>query len=833
MSNEKRSLTVRGRWRRFSIVLFALAVATAASVVVLRAAHDTGVFELDGNATATNSLGYTDDWDEVCHQVLGTDCSTLANTGGGGNPPATAVSWVSEPNPNASIFTGGGSKDPQDINEWLWKEGSVPDKDDLRHGFAARYSIPPTPTCPAGNGSTNCELLFFGSDRFDNSGDAQQGFWFFQNRITLGNIPGGGGFNFNGLHKAGDLLIVSDFSNGGTTSIISVYTWDPTCTATNKPDGGCADQNLRTLASSGNANCNQAAPGDAFCGIVNPANGTIAPWPFLDKSGNSTYLQGELYEGGVILSALTGGVASECFASVASETRSSTSTTAVLKDFVLGNFGDCETHITTTPKDGNGNNIPAGGLSIGTGSVSVKDSALLTISGTATWQGSLQFFLCGPIASGTCDSGGTAIGNAISLNGVNNPSPWTQVSATAVVTSVGRYCWRADFTSGTPGVPSASDSAATECFIVTPVQPGLLTSASGPVTVGNPITDIATLSLTANQPGTPNVINPTTPGGPAGGSITFRLYGPSATNVCDQSNLVFTSSAFPVSGNGNYGPASFTPLVAGTYRWIASYTGDLPNTLSASGACGDSGEVSVVSPNQPSILTVATSAPPTGSPLGTAISDDATISGLVAPSNGIQGKITFTAYGPHANTTTCTTVAYTSVITITGNGTFNSANGNGGTFTPTAAGNYNWIASYAPDAGDVNNLPVAGTCGDANEGSLLISLTPHIATSQFFYPNDSATITVASGAGNLAGSVHFRVWTNATCTGTPVHDETITLSGAGALTKTVETTNTTDRVSGDVTVYWRVYYDSTNPGHVDVDGTCGIETAVIDVTDLQ
>src|SRR5205823_658028 len=100
-------------------------------------------------------------------------------------------------------------------------------------------------------------------------------------------------------------------------------------------------------------------------GVVNPTNGTFAPWTFTDKSGLHTYLNGEFYEGGVNLSTL--GVGNECFASVASETRSSTSTTATLKDFVLGNFGKCDTGVLTTPKDASGNNIPAAGLSIGTG----------------------------------------------------------------------------------------------------------------------------------------------------------------------------------------------------------------------------------------------------------------------------------------------------------------------------------------------------------------------------------------------------------------------------------------------------------------------------------
>ena len=77
------------------------------------AVHDTGAFELDGNAVTT-AVG-RDDWDQVCHQVTGDrDCSTTTTRRG-----ATAVSVVRRmPNPNATIFTGGGSKDPQDISSW-------------------------------------------------------------------------------------------------------------------------------------------------------------------------------------------------------------------------------------------------------------------------------------------------------------------------------------------------------------------------------------------------------------------------------------------------------------------------------------------------------------------------------------------------------------------------------------------------------------------------------------------------------------------------------------------------------------------------------------------
>src|SRR5262245_38896377 len=291
--------------RRWVTAGFAAVLAAAALTVFdgepAAAVHDTGAFELDGNAV--NGVAPGDDWDNVCHQVLLTDCSTSDNTSAGGG--AKAVDWVAEPNLNATIFTGGGSKDPIDVNQWAWKDGAggLPDKDNLLHSFAARYSLPPSSTCPS-SGAT-CEVLYFGSDRLDNSGDAQQGFWFFQNSIGLGNNPVGGGSGFSGVHQPGDLLVISDFSNGGSTSTITVYKWDPTCKKTTGTTvGTCGDANLRILATSTNVNCASAGANDTFCGIVNPTNGTVAPWPYTDKSGNGTYLQGEFYEGGVNLSAL-------------------------------------------------------------------------------------------------------------------------------------------------------------------------------------------------------------------------------------------------------------------------------------------------------------------------------------------------------------------------------------------------------------------------------------------------------------------------------------------------------------------------------------------------
>src|SRR5947199_9401711 len=163
----------RLRTSRFVVapVVAALLVALLMPSGVL-AVHDTGAFELDGNATSSTS----DDWDKVCHEVTGTDCSTSSNTSG-----AKAVAWAAEPNPNSTIFTGGGSKDPIDIDQWARKDGAggLPDKDNLEHAYAVRYSLASGPHCPGvggdTSGATTCDVIYFGSDRFDNSGDAQQG----------------------------------------------------------------------------------------------------------------------------------------------------------------------------------------------------------------------------------------------------------------------------------------------------------------------------------------------------------------------------------------------------------------------------------------------------------------------------------------------------------------------------------------------------------------------------------------------------------------------------------------------------------------------------------
>src|SRR5207249_1860023 len=83
------------------------------------------------------------------------------------------------------------------------------------------------------------------------------------------------------------------------------------------------------------ADCLNVQTPDDFCALVNDTT-TTSPWTFLDKSKSSSFLPGEFYEGGLNLTALEDkfpGLAGECFASFFSETRSSQSPDATLKDF--------------------------------------------------------------------------------------------------------------------------------------------------------------------------------------------------------------------------------------------------------------------------------------------------------------------------------------------------------------------------------------------------------------------------------------------------------------------------------------------------------------------
>jgi hypothetical protein len=209
--------------------------------------------------------------------------------------------------------------------------------------------------------------------------------------------------------------------------------------------------------------------------------------------------------------------------------------------------------------------VTSASANITLGGGSLSDSA--TLSGaTTTAGGTITFRLYGP-NDATC-SGVAAFSSVIPVSGNG-----VYGSGTFTPTSAGTYRWTAVY-SGDLKNATVTDgcNADNESATVSPRGPTLNTNASADVLLGHPISDTATLAgATAT----------------AGGSITFRLYGPNDT-TCGAAPA-FTSLAIPVSGNGSYGSGTVTPTLAGTYRWTASYSGDL-NNLPVSTSCNDAHE---------------------------------------------------------------------------------------------------------------------------------------------------------------------------------------------------------------------------------------------------
>ena len=378
-----------------------------------------------------------------------------------------------------------------------------------------------------------------------------------------------------------------------------------------------------------------------------------------------------------------GSTACKTFANTIPSTVTGNSDTADYKDTILKNappISNCTSATVTTPKDNAGANIPAGGLSIGTGVVGVKDSAVVSLTGgTATPAGSVAFSLCKVDAPGLCTSGGTPVGT-VNLTGAAYPA--TVVSPTAYVTSAGRYCWRAVFSGdSTNGIPSSSDSSATECFTVNPVTPALATTAGDDVFLGNSVSDSAALSGAATQPANP-VINLTGASGPAaGGTITFKLYGPSDSG-CGE--LVYTSAAVTVNGDGTYNtPApQFVPTVAGNYHWVADYSGNLPNTNAAThnAACTDTSEDVVVKTVASSMTTAQTWVP----------NDSATIS--AAAGGDLAGTVSFALYASGDCAVGGDAAIYSTTVGVSGVSPKTVSTSN--TTAQSASGSFSWSVSY-------------------------------------------------------------------------------------------------------------------------------------------
>lgn len=304
-----------------------------------------------------------------------------------------------------------------------------------------------------------------------------------------------------------------------------------------------------------------------------------------------------------------------------------------------------DTHLSTSASD-----------SIALGSALTDTAKLAATSGIAP-TGTITFKLYGPNDS-SCKTGvGSAVTDPVSGNG-------SYVSPPITPSALGTYRWVASYSGDAhnlaAGPTACTDSA--ESSVVTKAAPRLTTVANGSVSLGEAIRDQAHLT---------GALNPT-------GTITFKLYGPNDSSCRTQVGVVLTTA---VSGNGDYMSASMIPGISGTYRWVASYSGDANNAAVEATGCGDPAEVTVIGKVVPVLATTASNQ----AALGDAIRDTASLARGV----NLTGTITFKLFGP--GDTNCTTQAGEDVTaTVNGNGNYISP-----PITPTAVGVYHWVASYS------------------------------------------------------------------------------------------------------------------------------------------
>jgi hypothetical protein len=861
------------------------------------AVHDTGYFELDGNATSASGTGgaIPDDWDRVCFQVTGNSaCGTTSPThqqAGAGTFGSNAVAWTGDcpvgqsgfgcTNNNATIFTGGGSKDPQDINNWAWKDGAggLPDKDNLVHAFAARYSIQGTTsagTCPNGtdlnggtfNSSVACQVIYFGSDRFDNSGDAQQGFWFLQNAIGLGTnaVGGGSGFTSNNpssFHRNGDVLVVSDFSNGGGTATITVYQWDTTCkkAASSPQPGDCGDVNLRERETSTQALCGASLAGnDGFCGITNPSNGTPVPWSsdYTDKSGNSSYLQGEFFEAGINLSTL--GLGGECFSSVESETRSSTSTTATLKDFVLGSFAPCGATIHTTPS---ADTTDAGSVSPGT---AVSD--LATIMGTGVTNPpfpssppNVTFFLCNAATvianNGDCHTGGTQVGvtkalSATATQGVSTATsdPVNAGTSASPALTPGTYCFRAEWPGNNNYPGLIKDGSTTECFTVRTVPTSTTTTPWSAGDATGHALGTGTLALGTNL-FDKAVVQGTAAGGSPPGNVNFficdpgHLTGtpgnetcPSGTGTALSGNpraLLADSDSTPPTSTAFSSPAVVANN-AGVWCFRAEYVHS-GSTYQDSSDARHSECVTVGPENTTTTTTPLLNGTTTiigALTVGSHVSDHAVIAAVDSVDGVPTGTVDFFICDPSVTFVSLTGNCATGGVSA-GAGkpmtasnpatTPPSATADSDSVTANAVGLWCFRAVYTPSGSNGANYNGSSDPAAASTSTtecFTVQDSTSMSSGQTWVPNDTATVAVTGGTA-LNGTLSIQLYegtcnagqTDVAATATPVGSAyTKPLTNAtSAADRTLTTTNSTAYLASK-SIAWLVKFTPTAGSNV-------------------
>ncbi len=552
----------------------------------------------------------------------GNDGNLVVNTSGN-------TDWANVAGRNTGIDKPSGSSDnafgqgtKEDSANTTVVTGSIPpNKNDLTRFYEASEQ-----------GANGHIYLYLGWERLVNIGNANLDFEINQ-KTTAGFTSGTTGpVTIN--RTAGDLLVTYDFGGSGTPTL-GLNTW--LTAAAGNTVSQCFSANALPCWGK-----HVTLNGTNSEGAVN--TGTIA-----EPIAGGNLGAGLFGEAAIDLTAagvFPPGVC-EAFGSAFVKSRSSSSFTAELKDFIapiavnISNCGTIIVHKTTENGDSS-----FGYTTTGTG----LSAFSLSDGGSKTFT---------PLTAGSYSV-------TENLTAAQVTAGWTLKSLTCSAQGSSTTSTSGSTASITLALGDTVDCYYTNHIKLSPTISTLLSATS--VAVGSTVHDSATLSGATSN---------------AGGTVAYTVYTDSACSLGAQSagTKTVTNGVVPDS-NG------ITFNSAGDFYWQAVYSGDANNNAATS-VCTD--EHLVVTKAQPGISTAQNLLP----------NDDATISGGFGTPGG---TVTFNLFDP-SDATCAGTPAYTQTVSVSGNGTYSTTNT---TFLASDEGTWRWQVSYS---GDGNNEAAESACG--------------------------------------------------------------------------------------------------------------------------
>jgi hypothetical protein len=552
----------------------------------------------------------------------GNDGNLVVNTAGN-------TDWANVAGRNTGIDKPSGSSDnafgqgtKEDNANTTVVTGSIPpNKNDLTRFYEASEQ-----------GANGHIYLYLGWERLVNIGNANLDFEINQKTTAGFTSSTTGPVTIN--RTAGDLLVTYDFGGSGTPTL-GLNTW--LTAAAGNTVSQCFSANALPCWGK-----HVTLNGTNSEGAVN--TGTIA-----EPIAGGTLGAGLFGEAAIDLTAagvFPPGVC-EAFGSAFVKSRSSSSFTAELKDFIapiavnISNCGTIIVHKTTENGDSS-----FGYTTTGTG----LSAFSLSDGGTKTFT---------PLTAGSYSV-------TENLTAAQVTAGWTLKSLTCSAQGSSTTSTSGSTASITLALGDTVDCYYTNHINKSPTISTLLSATS--VAIGSTVHDSATLSGATSN---------------AGGTVAYTVYTDSACSLGAQSagTKTVTNGVVPDSDGITFNSA-------GDFYWQAVYSGDANNNPATS-VCTD--EHLVVTKAQPSISTAQNLLP----------NDDATISGGFGTPGG---SVTFNLFDP-SDATCAGTPAYTQTVSVSGNGTYSTTNT---TFLASDEGTWRWQVSYS---GDGNNEAAESACG--------------------------------------------------------------------------------------------------------------------------